>query len=129
MDVRGVEVGIVTADGARLAKFYVDGLRFTIDTELSFPRGTVRRLSRGPARCKIFEPAETCAPKPHREPWYSHGGIGYGALLVADAEAEVERACAHGATLVEGVIAHRPGARYAMITDPDGNVWELLQED
>jgi uncharacterized glyoxalase superfamily protein PhnB len=40
----------------------------------------------------------------------------------------VDRAVAHGAEALVDVVAHRPGARYALIRDPQGNVWEILQE-
>jgi hypothetical protein len=26
------------------------------------------------------------------------------------------------------VVAHRPGARFALVRDPQGNVWEVLEE-
>ncbi len=41
---------------------------------------------------------------------------------------EVERAKAHGGSVITGVTNHRPGACYALATDPEGNVLELLQE-
>jgi hypothetical protein len=30
--------------------------------------------------------------------------------------------------VVTEVVAHRPGARYALLRDPEGNVWEILEE-
>ena len=50
------------------------------------------------------------------------------ALLVDDVAGEVERVLAHGGTVLTDVTNHRPGACYALVTDPDGNVLELLQE-
>ncbi len=123
-----VEVGIVTTDAARLAAFYEAGLGFSVEAVYDFPQGSVYRLRRDGARCKLFQPATAVRDKPPAEHFSSYRGIGYGALLVDDAEAEVARACAHGATLLEGVISHRPGARYALIEDPDGNAWEVLEE-
>ncbi|MDE0803814.1 MAG: hypothetical protein OSA99_10855 [Acidimicrobiales bacterium] len=37
-------------------------------------------------------------------------------------------ATSRSATIVTEPTSHRRGARYALITDPQGNVWELLQE-
>jgi catechol 2,3-dioxygenase-like lactoylglutathione lyase family enzyme len=126
--VTSAEVGIVTGDARRLAAFYEAGLGFTLDAVHEFPLGAVYRLRRDGARCKLFEPAEGARDRPAAAHFYSFRGLAYGALLVDDAEGEVARACAHGATLLEGVIAHRPGARYALIEDPEGNAWEILEE-
>ena len=59
---------------------------------------------------------------------HAHPGVRYVALLVDDAAAEVQRAAAAGALVMSPVVSHRPDASYAMIRDPDGNIWELLQE-
>jgi len=122
-------VGIVARDGERLARFYGDGLGFVVVSTTSFPQGTVRRLRRGPARCKVFEPAEGVAERPRSEPWYGFPGAAYAALLVDDADAEVARARAAGAEILVEPVSHRPGARYSLLRDPEGNVWEILQEE
>ena len=33
-----------------------------------------------------------------------------------------------GGTVLTATTEHRPGAAFALVADPDGNVWELLQE-
>jgi predicted enzyme related to lactoylglutathione lyase len=126
--VTALEVGIVTSDAARLTVFYTDGLGFSVETVRSFPRGSVHRLRRDSARCKLFQPAQALAHRPFFEPWYMCPGTSYGALLVDDAEEEVHRARSAGGVVLEEVASHRPGARYALIGDPDGNVWEILEE-
>ena len=126
--VAGAEVGIVARDAEGLTAFYTRGLGFVVESMFEFPQGTVRRLRRGPARCKLFQPAEGVTERPPAEPWFAHPGIAYGALLVDDAEAEVDRARAAGAEVLVEVVAHRPGARYALLRDPEGNVWEILEE-
>ena len=124
----GVEVGIVARDAARLAAFYCEGLGFEVDTVVELPQGSVTRLRRAGARCKLFQPAEGVTERPAADPWFAHPGITYAALLVDDAEAEVARARSAGAEVVTEVVAHRPGARYALLRDPEGNVWEILEE-
>lgn len=124
-----LEAGIVSGDGAALAQFLVDGLGFTLLSTFEFPQGTVRRLRRDSARCKVFQPAEGVESPPLAEPWHRDRGFGYAALLVDDARAVVDRAVDHGAELVVDVVEHRPGARYALIRDPQANVWEILQEE
>jgi catechol 2,3-dioxygenase-like lactoylglutathione lyase family enzyme len=126
--VAGAEVGIVARDAEGLAAFYTGGLGFVVASVFQYPQGMVHRLVRGPARCKLFQPAEGVTERPRAEPWFAHPGIAYGALLVDDAEAEVDRARAAGAEVLVEVVAHRPGARYALLRDPEGNVWEILEE-
>jgi catechol 2,3-dioxygenase-like lactoylglutathione lyase family enzyme len=122
------EVGIVTDDAARLVAFYRAGLGFEVDAVHTFARGTVHRLRRGQARCKLFEPSMVTVDRAAADPWYRARGTSYAALLVEDADAEVARARAAGAEILEEVAAHRQGARYALLRDPAGNVWEILEE-
>jgi catechol 2,3-dioxygenase-like lactoylglutathione lyase family enzyme len=126
--ITGIEVGIVTADAAGLAAFYRDGLGFSVESVRTFPQGAVHRLRSGTAHCKLYQPAEGLVDRPPAEPWYAHPGMAYGALLVDDADAVVARARAAGATVLVEVVAHRPGARYSLLRDPEGNVWEILEE-
>jgi catechol 2,3-dioxygenase-like lactoylglutathione lyase family enzyme len=127
-NVRGAEVGIVARDAVRLARFYADGLGFEVVSVVEFPQGAVHRLRRGPARCKLFQPAGGLVERPPADPWFAHPGVAYGALLVADADIEVAAARAAGAEVLVEVVAHRPGARYALLRDPEGNPWEILEE-
>lgn len=126
--IAGVEVGIVTADAPGLVAFYRDGLGFSVESVRTFPQGEVHRLRSGEARCKLYQPAEGVVARPPAEPWHAHPGMAYGALLVDDADAVVDRARAAGATVLVEVVSHRPGARYALLRDPEGNVWEILEE-
>jgi catechol 2,3-dioxygenase-like lactoylglutathione lyase family enzyme len=123
-----LEVGFGTDDAAALVRFYTEGLAFEVHVAFEFPQGSVHRLRRDEACCKIFQPVTGAEHRPRPEPWHRFRGIGYAALHVADAEAEVERAAAAGATVLTPVTAHRPGARFALVADPDGNVWEILEE-
>jgi len=122
------EVGLVVRDAARLAAFYRDGLGFAVVSVFEFPQGSVTRLRRDDARCKLFQPSDDVGERPRSDPWFTQQAVGYAALLVDDAEAEVARARAAGAEIVTDVVAHRPGARYALLRDPEGNVWEILEE-
>ena len=52
-----------------------------------------------------------------------------GEFRVGVSQLLVVRALAQVADLEADVIAHRPGARYALLRDPEGNVWEILEEE
>ena len=123
-----IEPGIVTGDGAALAGFFCDALGFSIDAVLTFPQGVVRRLRRGEARLKLYQPAGECDGAPGAGEWPDRPGWAYAALHVADATAEAEAVRAGGGTVITEVTNHRPGACFALVSDPEGNVWELLQE-
>lgn len=127
MTVLGLEAGLVTADGAALAAFYVDGFGFTVERVLEFPQGTVRRLQNGGAQLKIFEPSDRPEALDNR-PWNGAAGFRYAALHVDDAAAVVASARDAGGTVLTGVTSHRPDACFALIADPEGNVWEILAE-
>ena len=118
----------MSADADRLAAFYVEALGFVVEARLTFEQGTVLRLRNGAARLKVFQPAGGASGAGRPDPWHAETGFRYAALQVSDADAVFERAVAGGGTPMVEPTAHRPGARYALLADPEGNVWELLEE-
>jgi uncharacterized glyoxalase superfamily protein PhnB len=126
--VQGLEAGIVTPSADDLARFYLGAFGFAVSARLEFPQGVVVRLRRGDAALKLFQPAEGAQAVDRPRPWHRDAGFAYGALHVADVESAHALALEHGATSMAGPTAHRPGARYALVADPEGTVWELLEE-
>lgn len=126
--VLGLEAGIVTPDADELASFYVAAFGFDVAARFTFPQGVVVRLRHGEAAMKLFQPADGVGRTDPPEPWHRDAGFAYGALHVTDAAAAHAQALAHGATSLTAPTSHRPGARYTMVADPEGNVWELLEE-
>lgn len=123
------EIGIIATNAATLAQFYVDGMGFRIDQLLEFPQGSVHRMSNGIARLKIHQPSQAPASSTGSQDWNTHSGFRYAAFHTSDAAATVSRAVDAGAAVLTPVTNHRPGACFALIADPDGNVWEILQEN
>ena len=123
-----LEAGIVTGDVAALVRFYCEALGFSVDKELSFSEGEVYRLVRDAAQLKLFQPNDAREPAPVPDVWHERVGWAYAALHVTDAAAEVSRVVEHGGAVLTDVTNHRPGACYALVAYPDGNVLELLQE-
>jgi len=124
------EPGIVGRDAEVMERFYVEVMGFTVVTRLHFDDfGTVLRLSRDGARLKVSFPRAPLDPPRDDDPWFRAGGWRYAALLLDDA-AEVDAvaaACAtHGGRVLLDAHEHRPGARMALVTDPEGNLWEIL---
>lgn len=124
----GLSAGIVTDDATELLAFLQAGLGFAVESTSEFPQGTVHRLRRDEARCKVFAPAGGVQPTPPPDPWFRDRGFAYAALHVDDVAAAADRAVTAGATVLAPPTEHRAGAAFAMIVDPQGNVWELLQE-
>ena len=122
-----LEAGIVGRDLDALCNFYTRVMGFTLVERLDAPAGTVCKLRRDAARLKLFKPAGAVDPVAPAEPWFGAGGFRYAALYLehfADVDA---LAAATGHVLIEPT-NHRPGARMALVCDPEGNVWELLAE-
>ena len=126
-----LEAGLVGRDEPTLCAFYTDVLGFAVVERHSFAVGTVCRLARGDARIKIFFPSAAVDPPVAADPWFRPGGWRYAALAVervADVDALAAAAVAARGQVLLAPADHRPGARMAMITDPEGNAWELLAE-
>lgn len=126
-----LEAGLVGRNARTLCSFYTDVLGFALLERLEFDAGSVCKLRRGAARLKIFFPREAIAPVTSPVPWFRPGGWRYAALLLehhSDVDALADGALrAYGRVLIAPT-NHREGARMAMITDPEGNAWELLAE-
>lgn len=126
-----LEAGIVARDVDGLERFYTEVLGFSRVARLEFAElGTVVRLARGAAGLKLYSPGGfELDPPRDDDPWYRAGGFRY-AALVLDSPDEVDAladACgASGGRVLLDAHEHRPGARMALVTDPEGNPWELI---
>jgi catechol 2,3-dioxygenase-like lactoylglutathione lyase family enzyme len=126
-----LEAGLVARDLEALGAFYTSVMGFQLVDRFDHAAGTVCKLRRGHARLKLFSSAAGVDPVAETEPWYRPGGWRYAALYL-DAHAAVDAlatamAAAGGRVLIAPV-DHRPGARMALVTDPEGNAWEVLAE-
>lgn len=123
-----LEAGIVSPAADELARFYEEAFGLSVIARYEFPQGRVVRLRLDEAGLKIFQPADRPSRPDPPEPWHRDAGFAYAALHVADVAAAHRRALDHGARGLVDPVSHRPGARYALVADPEGNVWELLEE-
>ena len=126
-----LEAGIVGRDAEVLERFYTEVMGFAVVRRIHFDEfGTVLRLARGDAHCKLYFPGgvEVDPPRPD-QPWFQAGGFRYAALDFddpAEVDALVDVMAAGGGTVLIPPREHRPGARMALVADPEGNPWELL---
>ena len=127
-----LEAGIVGRDPAALTAFYERVFGFELHDRLEFETmGVVLKLRRGTVRIKMFFPAPAASSTITAEPWYASSGWRYAALYCDSAEelrGIVDAAREHGGSVVLEPSSHRPDATVAVVSDPEGNVWELLWE-
>jgi predicted enzyme related to lactoylglutathione lyase len=126
-----LEAGLVGRELESLRAFYTAVMGFRLVEQLHFDVGAVYKFRRDAARLKIFFSTETIDPPAEVVAWFRPGGWRYAALYLdalddVDALAGAVRGSA-GRVLQEPA-SHRPGARMALIADPEGNVWEILSE-
>jgi predicted enzyme related to lactoylglutathione lyase len=127
-----LRAGIVGRDLEPLLAFYTSTMRFEVEQRRDFATfGTVITLRRDGAGLKLFFPLEPADPAVVVDPWFRPGGWRYAALYLDDADAVDELAAAveHGGGQVQlAPTEHRPGARMAVVMDPEHNAWELLYD-
>lgn len=128
MPVTATEVGLVSADAETLVSFYVGAFGFVRAHRLEFAEGVVHRLVADGGRLKVFEPRPAPRARVHPAPWHAESGFAYAALHVTEIAAVVDRAVGAGADVRVPVTNHRPGAWFALLADPEGNLWEVLEE-
>jgi catechol 2,3-dioxygenase-like lactoylglutathione lyase family enzyme len=125
-----LEPGIVGRDVAAMERFYTETMGFVVTGRMQFDAfGTVLRLRRDDARMKLYFPHGALDPPRDDDPWYRAGGFRYAALNLESAAAVDALALAVAAAGGRVLIPpneHRPGARMALVTDPEGNPWEII---
>lgn len=126
-----LEAGLVGREPEPLCAFYTRTMGFRLVDELHFDVGTVYTFRRDAARLKIFVSAEAIDPATEANPWFRPGGWRYAALHLDrfdEVDALVNAVRASAGRVVGEPTSHRRGARMALISDPEGNIWEILAE-
>lgn len=123
-----LDVGIVSADGARLARFYEGVLGFEAQPELLLPGiGRIRRLAWGASVLRILQPEEVPTGDAAEGGLSGRPGYRYITLEVDDVASAVSACEQSGAEVATPLIEPRPGRLVAQVRDPDGNLIELAQ--
>lgn len=128
MAVQSVETGLVSADAA-LVNFYCAVFELKELEALEFPQGTVHRMQ-GPHGhiIKIMVPTATPATPATVDTFIGMSGYRYMTVRVDDLEGVIERATARGGQVTMGPLELRPGVQLVVLTDPDGNTIEVMQD-
>ncbi len=122
-----IDLGIVVTDEKAALGFYRDGLGLEMEGELALPGGRMYRLKCGTTILKLLKLNKTPTAKP--APGGPMGGLGlrYFTISVPDIRGLMSQIEAKGIKLTMPVTDFRPGVTIAMVTDPDGNTVEFLE--
>jgi len=122
-----IDLGIIVTDEKAAVGFYRDALGLEWEGELALAGGRMYRLKCGTTVIKLLKLERTPAAKP--APGGPMGGLGYRyfTISVPDIRGLVAQLEAKGIRPTVPVTEFRPGVTIAMVTDPDGNTIEFLQ--
>jgi len=122
-----IDLGIVVTDEKAALGFYRDLLGLEWEGELPVPGGRMYRLKCGTTVIKLLKLDRTPEAKP--APGGPAGGLGlrYFTISVPDIRGLMAQLESKGVRPTVSVREARPGVTIAMVTDPDGNTVEFLQ--
>ena len=122
-----IDLGIIVTDEKAALAFYRDALGLEWEGELALPGGRMYRLKCGSTVIKLLKLERTPTAKP--APGGPMGGLGYRyfTISVPDIRGLIAGLEAKGIRPTVPVTEFRPGVTIAMVTDPDGNTVEFLQ--
>ncbi len=120
-----IDLGIVVKDVEGCKRFYGELLGLPRDGDVPVPGGTMHRFLAGSSVIKLLNLGGGQAPS---APGLG-GALGYRyyTITVDDLDTLAADLEAKGVAMVMKPRDLLPGVRVAMVTDPDGNVVELLQ--
>jgi predicted enzyme related to lactoylglutathione lyase len=127
MGIVSHDIGLVSTS-PDLIGFYAAALGGTPLEPRVFDWTTIHRLDLGPVVLKVMVPVAAPAPAPAAEHFSDVTGLRYLTFWVDDLDDLVARWTAAGGTVTIPVGDLRPGVRFALLADPDGNAVEALEQ-
>ena len=121
-----MRVALTTSDYERLVRFYCDGLGLEPAQHWNNGQGQALIIDMGRATLELFDEAQAETIDQLEAERRVSGQVRF-ALQVPDLQAAIERAVAHGATLVHAPVLTPWGDFNARLQDPDGMQVTLFQ--
>jgi predicted enzyme related to lactoylglutathione lyase len=118
------EIGIVSAD-AHLVDFLAGVFELEQQPASETPVGTLYQLDAPGAVIKVLVP-DNRPENRDGETLLAVKGIRYLSMYVTDLDGVLERCRVRGGVVLLGPFEFEPGARIAIINDPDGNSIEVV---
>jgi catechol 2,3-dioxygenase-like lactoylglutathione lyase family enzyme len=122
-----IDLGIVVTDEKAALGFYRDQLGLEWEGELPVPGGRMYRLKCGTTVIKLLKLNRTPEAKPAAGGIAGGLGYRYFTISVPDIRGLMAQLEAKGIKPTVSITEARPGITIAMVTDPDGNTVEFLQ--
>lgn len=123
-----LRVALTTGDYERLVRFYCDGLGMEPAAVWNNDGGRALMLDMGQATLELFDERQAEVIDELEVGKRVSGQVRF-ALQVPDIQSALERALAHGATLVHPPVVTPWGDTNARLQDPDGMQITLFQAD
>jgi catechol 2,3-dioxygenase-like lactoylglutathione lyase family enzyme len=118
------EVGMVSAD-AGVVDFLAAVFGLERQGAIETPVGTLHKLDSPGAVIKVMVPNDP-PKRADGEPFLTMKGIRYLTMFVTDLDSVLERCRSRGGAVLLEPFEFEPGSRIAIITDPDGNSFEVI---
>jgi len=126
MTLSRLEAGFVSTDRS-LVDFLAEVFELDPLEPVDVGFATLFRLQSPGGVLKVMVPNRPPKPGARAQPFYALGGLRYLTLYVDDLDGIVERATTRGGQVVHGPTDLGPGTRIAVLEDPDGNPFEVVQ--
>ena len=125
-----IDLGIVIRDAEASLGFYRDAIGLEDLGSIPMPvgGGTMYRLGCGTSVIKLVHPEQELAAAAPRGGIQGAYGYRYWTISVADLVGVTDRCRAAGSKVVIEPTEIRPGVSISIVTDPDGNWVEFLQQ-
>ena len=122
-----LDIGIVVHDEEAMVAFYGTTLGLEPLGTFPVPTGIQHRFAMGETTMKLVVPSERPTARPSGRGIGEATGIRYWTAFCSGLEAIVAECQAAGSELVIPVSTGSTGVHYAVLTDPDGNCFELIE--
>lgn len=125
-----IDLGIVIRDADASLAFYRDAIGLEDHGSMPMPvgGGTMYRLGCGTSVIKLVHPDQELPAEAPRGGIQGAYGYRYWTISVADLASVTDRCREAGAKVVVEPTEIRPGVSISIVTDPDGNWVEFLQQ-
>lgn len=125
-----IDIGIVTTNDFEMLHFYQEVLGFDKEIEIPFPGiGVVNKLSYGAGYIKILVLESNPSNINPTGDFSTSNGIRYITINLSNLDEILEACKVNNITIINEGIDLRPGVEVALISDPDGNLIELMNTE